>query len=68
MASDRMVGVAVDFSPCSKVALRWAAENLIRDGDHLVLVNVQKYVYYEGGEMQLWEETGSRNFPLIPFF
>ncbi|KAG6500979.1 hypothetical protein ZIOFF_040842 [Zingiber officinale] len=60
MAADRRVGVAVDFSPCSKAALRWAVENMVRDGDHLILVNVQKEGHYEEGEMQLWETTGSR--------
>ncbi|KAK8971478.1 hypothetical protein KSP40_PGU010628 [Platanthera guangdongensis] len=62
MAGDRKIGVAMDFSSCSKEALRWAAENLVRNGDHLILVNVQKEVY-ESGEVQLWEATGS---PLIP--
>ncbi|KAL0921922.1 hypothetical protein M5K25_005871 [Dendrobium thyrsiflorum] len=63
MAGDRRVGVAMDFSPCSKAALRWATDNLVRDGDHLIIVNVQKEVSYEVGETQLWEATGS---PLIP--
>lgn len=67
MAGDRTVGVAVDFSACSKVALRWAVENLVRDGDHLILLNVQKQVLYEGGEMQLWEATGSPFIPLAEF-
>ncbi|PKA54951.1 Universal stress protein A-like protein [Apostasia shenzhenica] len=63
MAGDRRVGVAMDFSPCSRAALQWAADNVVREGDHLIIVNVQKEVFYEGGEMQLWEATGS---PLIP--
>ncbi|PKU68448.1 universal stress protein PHOS32 [Dendrobium catenatum] len=63
MTGDRRVGVAMDFSPCSKAALRWATENLVKDGDHLIIVNVQKEVSYEGGETQLWVATGS---PLIP--
>lgn len=57
---DRRLGVAVDFSPCGKVALKWALDNMVRKGDHLILINVQKDVYYEGGETQLWEATGSR--------
>lgn len=58
-----MVGVAVDFSACSKKALKWAVDNLLRKGDHLVLVTVRPQGYYEEGEMQLWETTGS---PLVP--
>jgi len=64
---DRAVGVAVDFSAYSKAALRWAVENLVRDGDRLILVNVQKDVSYEEGEMQLWEATGSPLIPLTEF-
>ena len=60
--AERRVGVAVDFSACSKEALRWAVENVVRDGDHLILVNVQKEGVLEGGETQLWEATGSREF------
>ncbi|KAF5737054.1 hypothetical protein HS088_TW14G01210 [Tripterygium wilfordii] len=63
MDGERRVGVAVDFSPCSKKALKWAVDNLVRDGDHLILVTIRPEGYYEEGEMQLWEVTGS---PLIP--
>lgn len=58
---DRRLGVAVDFSPCSKKALKWAVDNIIRDGDYLILVTVQPEGFYEQNEMQLWEATGSRN-------
>ncbi|KAL5983530.1 hypothetical protein ACLOJK_017617 [Asimina triloba] len=64
MDEERRVGVAVDFSECSKEALRWAVENLVRDGDHLILVNVQSRVLYEEGQIQLWEATGSPFIPL----
>ncbi|CAN6551257.1 hypothetical protein ACFX2I_012066 [Malus domestica] len=60
---DRRVGVAVDFSPGSRAALKWAVENVARKGDHLILVVVRPEEYYEQGEMQLWGVTGS---PLIP--
>ncbi|EPS64036.1 hypothetical protein M569_10742 [Genlisea aurea] len=63
MGDCRRVGVAVDFSPFSRKALNWALDNLVRDGDHLILVNVTSDGYYESGERQLWEATGS---PLIP--
>ncbi|OVA16783.1 Universal stress protein A [Macleaya cordata] len=67
MEGERRVGVAIDFSACSKKALKWAVENLVRNGDHLVLVNIQPEGYYEGGEMQLWETTGSPLIPLSEF-
>ena len=57
---DRRVGVAVDFSDCSKKALRWAMDNILRKGDHLILISVQIHANYEAGEMQLWEATDSR--------
>lgn len=68
MEAERRVGVAVDFSDCSKKALRWAIDNVARKGDHLILINIQAEGYYEGGEMQLWEATGSRMIPLLFLF
>ncbi|KAK1291112.1 hypothetical protein QJS10_CPB17g01071 [Acorus calamus] len=67
MEGDRRVGVAVDFSPCSKAALKWTVENVARSGDHLIIINVQKEGLYEEGEMQLWEATGSPFIPLSDF-
>ncbi|XP_058212648.1 universal stress protein PHOS32-like [Rhododendron vialii] len=63
MEGERRVGVAVDFSPCSREALKWAVDNVVRQGDYLVLVTAQPEGNYEQGEMQLWGTTGS---PLIP--
>ncbi|XP_075085633.1 universal stress protein PHOS32 [Nicotiana tabacum] len=63
MEGGRFVGVAVDFSACSKKALKWAIDNILRKGDHLILVTVRPEGHYEEGETQLWEVTGS---PLIP--
>ncbi|XP_052191311.1 universal stress protein PHOS32-like [Diospyros lotus] len=60
---ERRVGVAVDFSTCSLEAVKWAVENVVREGDYLILVTIRPHIYYEEGEMQLWETTGS---PLIP--
>ncbi|KAI3469290.1 hypothetical protein Pfo_025953 [Paulownia fortunei] len=67
MGDCRRVGVAVDFSPCSRKALRWAVDNLARSGDHLILITVRPEGYYETGEMQLWETTGSPLIPLSDF-
>ncbi|KAH9611794.1 hypothetical protein KSS87_011708 [Heliosperma pusillum] len=61
----KRVGVAVDYSQCSKKALRWAIDNLLKKGDHLILITVRgEHNYESAGEMQLWETTGS---PLIPY-
>lgn len=67
MDGERRVGVAVDFSPCSKKALKWAIDNVIRKGDYLVLITVRPDGDYEDGEMQLWQTTGSRmiSLPII---
>lgn len=63
-AAERWVGAAVDFSEGSRAALRWAADNLLRAGDHLILLHVLKDPDYEQGETLLWEATGSRT--LLP--
>ncbi|OWM71107.1 hypothetical protein CDL15_Pgr011234 [Punica granatum] len=66
MDAERRVGVAVDFSACSRKALKWAVDNVARRGDHLILITVRPEGNYESGEMQLWETTGSR--PVEPQF
>ncbi|XP_058087719.1 universal stress protein PHOS34-like isoform X1 [Magnolia sinica] len=67
MASNRNIGIAVDFSPCSRKAITWVSENLLREGDHLIVINIQPSFQYEKGEMQLWEATGSPIIPLSEF-
>ncbi|XP_057442046.1 universal stress protein PHOS34-like isoform X2 [Lotus japonicus] len=37
----RIVGIAMDFSPTSKLALRWAVDNLISRGDQIIIINVE---------------------------
>ncbi|KAK8623915.1 hypothetical protein V6N13_065275 [Hibiscus sabdariffa] len=56
-AAERRIGLAMDFSPSSKNALKWALENAIRKGDHLILITIRPEAHYEKGEMQLWEVT-----------
>ncbi|CAA3007404.1 universal stress PHOS32 [Olea europaea subsp. europaea] len=63
MGDCRRVGVAADFSACSKKALQWVVDNVVRKGDHLILVTIRPETNYEKGEMLLWVTTGS---PLIP--
>eukprot|EP00252_Welwitschia_mirabilis_P013285 TRINITY_DN29282_c0_g1_i1.p1 TRINITY_DN29282_c0_g1~~TRINITY_DN29282_c0_g1_i1.p1 ORF type:complete len:164 (-),score=29.26 TRINITY_DN29282_c0_g1_i1:260-751(-) len=62
MSSYRRVGVAIDFSDCSRNALKWAVDNLVRHGDYLIVVTVRGKMD-EDGFAQLWEDSGS---PLIP--
>jgi nucleotide-binding universal stress UspA family protein len=64
---ERWVGLAVDFSEGSRAALKWAADNLLRTGDNLLLLHVLKDPNYEQGETLLWEATGSPLIPLSEF-
>ncbi|XP_023527849.1 universal stress protein PHOS32-like [Cucurbita pepo subsp. pepo] len=67
MDGERRIGVAVDFSLCSKKALKWTIDNVIRKGDYLILITVRPEGDYEDGEMQLWQTTGSPLIPLSEF-
>ncbi|XP_024994383.1 universal stress protein PHOS32 [Cynara cardunculus var. scolymus] len=67
MGDVRKVGVAVDFSMCSRAALQWAVDNMLRKGDHLILVNIRPDTNSEETEMLLWETTGSPLIPLSEF-
>ncbi|NP_001148736.1 uncharacterized LOC100282352 [Zea mays] len=64
---ERWVGLATDFSQGSREALQWAATNLLRAGDHLLLLHVIKEPDYEQSEAILWESTGSPLIPLSEF-
>lgn len=63
---ERWVGLATDFSEGSRAALRWAADNLLRAGDQLLLLHAVKEPDYEQSEAILWESTGSRTCALLP--
>ncbi|KAJ1282405.1 hypothetical protein BS78_03G049400 [Paspalum vaginatum] len=63
----RNIGVAVDFSPCSKAALRWASTNLTRNGDKLILIHANNSYQNEQGAVHLWEQSGSPLIPLAEF-
>lgn len=61
MSKARTVGVGMDYSPNSKAALRWAADNLIDSGDLIILIHVQP-PNADHTRKQLFEDTGSRNW------
>ncbi|XP_010276270.1 PREDICTED: universal stress protein PHOS34 [Nelumbo nucifera] len=62
MAKARTIGIGMDYSPSSKTALKWAVDNLVENGDKLVVIHVQS-PKSDPAQKKLWEETGS---PLIP--
>ncbi|KAJ1410530.1 UspA [Sesbania bispinosa] len=62
MAKAHTIGIAMDFSTTSKFALRWAVDNLINKGDHLITINVQP-PKADHTRKELFEDTGS---PLVP--
>nr|CAB3504412.1 unnamed protein product [Digitaria exilis] len=61
----RNIGVAVDFSSCSKAALRWASTNLTRSGDKLILIHVNSSFQNEQGAVHLWQQSAL--IPLAEF-
>ncbi|XP_011005923.1 PREDICTED: universal stress protein A-like protein isoform X2 [Populus euphratica] len=66
MERARTVGIGMDYSSTSKAALRWAAENLIGEGDRIILIQVQP-PKADHTRKQLFEGTGSPLVPLAEF-
>lgn len=68
MNGERYVGVALDYSPGSRYALKWAIDNCLRENDHLIVVVVNKDSILEGGQAALWEASGTRKIPSPLFY
>ncbi|KAG8373519.1 hypothetical protein BUALT_Bualt11G0032600 [Buddleja alternifolia] len=62
MGKARLVGIGMDYSETSKSALKWAINNLIEEGDHIIMIHVVS-PKADPTNKQLFEDTGS---PLIP--
>ncbi|KAG0617830.1 hypothetical protein M758_4G018300 [Ceratodon purpureus] len=65
MSSERNVGVALDYSESSKYALKWVVDNLVREGDQLIVVVVHKEYSPNDGQYQLFGKYGSPLIPLV---
>jgi nucleotide-binding universal stress UspA family protein len=60
MSGEKKTGVALDFSKTSKKALAWAIDNLLKNGDTLVVIHVMPSKLVDESKHSIWLESGSR--------
>ncbi|KAI3712711.1 hypothetical protein L1987_71275 [Smallanthus sonchifolius] len=66
MARARTIGIGMDHTAASKTALKWAIDNLIDDGDTVVVVLVLPSKS-DPVSKKIFAETGSPLIPLVEF-
>ncbi|XP_047972862.1 universal stress protein PHOS34 [Salvia hispanica] len=66
MAKPRIVGIGMDYSATSKLALNWAIHNLVGEGDQIIIIHVSS-PKADTTNKQLFEDTGSPLIPLLEF-
>lgn len=64
MGKARRIGIGMDYSATSKIALKWAIDNLIEEGDTIIIIHVLSSKI-DTTSKQLFEDTGSRKSVLI---
>ncbi|KAJ7950233.1 Universal stress protein A-like protein [Quillaja saponaria] len=66
MVKDRQIGVAMDFSKSSKIALQWAIDNLADKGDTFYIIHINSSTL-DKSRNKLWAKSGSPLIPLTEF-
>lgn len=67
MGEDRMIGVTLDLSKSSKKALSWAVDNLLDNGDTIVLLHALPHKGSPDNQLPLTPKADSPLIPLTEF-